>query len=256
ARRNPTFGNLLVNANTCPQLPSGERIFGGACQVLLPVVDLETGDVGFQPVGVRTETIPTVDVDYVDDAPDADSNLTFFARAALLKEWDRARFRLFYQRRASSSSGIGASTNLDTVSSSFTWEPARLWQFSLMAQWNRQVSASDLPINDLVVVPSSVFLYESLGIVTHPHEARFRVDNAATASGLHVREFTDSAIDITTYLVSLRGSRRIGRDIFVDGRIWWSRQETDGTVFARDTVHDARVELGITWTLDPIPISF
>jgi hypothetical protein len=184
-----------------------------------------------------------------------ENTLTYFARIGLEKQWRQMRGTLGYSRSASSGSGIGTSTLIDTFNAQLIYTPSPRWTFSVQAvaslqsagaEANQQLVAVNAGLVDGVVVVGNV---PGLGTVV------------ATADGvplpvpfeLRAGEKIDNPIDIMTYRVELRADRRITRNLTANASATWYEQTNSGQLQDNRRV-EYRAVLGLTWNFDAIPL--
>lgn len=249
-----TVGFFPIDAASCGTL-GDEAILTSSCGTLERATDLTDG--ALVPVSIRTQSVPLRRITFEDDLT-PDPSLTYFGRASLEKQWEHAQGALQYERSASSASGVGSSTNLDTFTGRFSWRPTRKWNLSMLASYERQTLGSEqqIPAGSLVtVVPGTLFVDSFGNVLPDAAGARFRYDGAAFVG--EPLASLDTDVLFTTLRVDLQATRSFTRTLSGVARAswWWQETERDvGDESTRSDRRDFRFELGFTWTLDPIEL--
>jgi hypothetical protein len=191
-------------------------------------------------------------------AATVESELSYFGRISLEKEWRLWLARLEFSRNASSTSGTGTSTVLTSLSGDVTWTPSRDWNvrfsgtYSLQTAANQVNGGAELVPDSSIVPPIVVTLSDGTRQILIPDPVSRWVpsDNV-------------DPVETTSYRFELRAERRFGRNLSVDGSASYWHQESNSTASALsgggirgdDEITDIwRVVLGITWKFDPIPL--
>jgi hypothetical protein len=244
ARTIAVVNNRPVIAASCP--PTGTPgVVGPARACLLRSAVL-----------VDPTSIPLADFDFPEGREQPDETLGFFGRVSLSKRWEHVTTSLSYQRSASSSSGLGASTDLDVLSWRTDWHPRRAWRLSALAAWERQQSASEIPFNDSLVSATGVTLFvDAQGrLVDAPVPGGQTITGAGRTIGQRTLDLVDNAIDVNTMRVLLSAQHDLTRRLTVSGTALWWRQQSEGEFQADDVVSDVRIELSLTWRFAPIDL--
>jgi hypothetical protein len=196
------------------------------------------------------------EVDVLGDIEDPDGSVTFFGRAALNKQWRNFNGALSYERRASTSSGLG-STNLDLALAMLTWLPdRRRWRFDARATWTRQTNATELPLTDELLSPTPITVYvDSRGrVFEQPVPGAIVIPNASRVVGVRNTGFQDSGVETESWRFDLRATCRFDENWLATASAGWIRQESTGDFQEPTTIDNLRFQLGFTWTLDPIEL--
>jgi hypothetical protein len=181
---------------------------------------------------------------FSESSGDEDTSLTFYGTGAIRYERAPYTFDLSYTRRASASTGAGATTNLDTVTMLASWNPDRKWRVSMRATWQKQTSAYDqLEFTGQFVGPGCGMLPG----ICQP-----------------VYQNVSDAVDVTSYRVNFRVSRLLTRRLQLHALAsWWYQDSTGGLettssgnlISEPDETRDSlRFELGVSWDFDPIAL--
>jgi len=237
---------LAVNPATCPAFRPGlVRFDSRTC-----------GPVGGPLVLVRGTSVRMRDFDFLVSRDQPGENLGFFGRLSLSKRWDQVTTTLSYERSASTASGLATSTDLDVVSLRTDWRPRRRWRVTGIASWERQVSASEIPLNELLLSTTPVTLYvDAQGrLVEAPVAGGQTIAGAAQTVGLRTSELVDNAIDIQSTRLELRLQHDITPRISLGGFAFWWREESKGDFQSDDVITGGRVELSLTWRFAPIDL--
>jgi hypothetical protein len=243
------FGSVpfLADRASC----SAEGV-AGSCTGVAEAFDRDTGDEVFVPVSA----MPIISVPFQDGAPEADGNLTIFGNVSLSYRREPFAWTLGYTRRASNTSGLGTSTNLDVARATATWSPARRWLLNLRAAWQRQTSASEIPNVAALVADAgaTVFLNANGAVVDDPADAEFEVRNVALIDRVRTVDLIDDAVDTTSYTFDLRASHNLTRQLRLQGVASYWYQTSGGETGSDTQRQSLRFELGVTWSFDPIPL--
>jgi len=146
-----------------------------------------------------------------------DPDVTYFARAALYKDWERWHTELSYERANSDSGDYGASSVQDSFTTSLRWEPAQHWRVTLSGVYSLVDQANDVVIPKAQIVENEA---APPGVDS--------VSDLATVQRL-VAEVDDNAVSYTSMGVSLSASRRLTQYSSIFGSVYWyqQRQEVD-----------------------------
>jgi hypothetical protein len=194
-------------------------------------------------------------VDLYNDQGEPDGSLSFFGRAAIERRWQQWFTSLSYQRRANASSGLDASTNLDLVTAQLAWVPdRRRWRVDLRGIWTRQEAASEQAQYDFLLadVPTTVYVDSAGRIFEQPVAGATAVPNASRVVGVRTIGFVDSGVEITSYLLDLRVTRRMSENLVLLASAGWWQQEVTGDFREAREVESLRFQVGATWSFDPI----
>ena len=243
----PEYGPFDVS--TCPRREDGTpyvpvgQIFGAnvdgpQCQIQT-VADPRPGG-GRLDVPFTRDTAP---VPFLGDTGIQDS-LTYFARVSLDKEWRLWRGSMTYSRSASSGSGLGVSTLVDSFLTQLTWTPTALWTFNLSGILTMQTAISETR-EQLVAVRAENRTFFVFGVPT-PVSVAIPIE---VTSGDKI----DNPIDIKTYRIELRADRRITRNLTANGSASWYQQTSSGQL-QDNTRTEYRLMVGLTWNFDAIPL--
>ena len=227
-------GNLSpFDARTCPT-KGGNLLLTNECKTLSPLTDAEQNALAGAP-NVTINPIPG-------DTGGTNGGLTYFAAITLTKHWERWDASLNYTRDSGTSSSFNQSTILDTVQGGLLWHPGELWNVSLNASWSRRTSASDQP----VLVP----VVEAAG-VGNP----FGIDpNAAVYSAFTTVKFSN-AIDVDNYVAYIRVDRKLSRRLSTFGLFLYDQQKVNGGFVSGNDFTDYRVQFGVRYEFEPLPLA-
>jgi len=247
-------GFVILDPSSCPVDRAGRHVFNpldpGKCgpqsgTALVGLPNLQTGrfflpetQVGFDE-GTTTSQVST--------------SLTYYGRISLDKQWETVWAGIEYDRSASTASGLGASTNLDALSGYVRWTPTQAWSLQWSVGAYRQTSASKVQQVEFVVEPSdranSVFVLEPGASIPSLK------DGIAQTVGLTSR-LVNSGLEFITYTAGFNASRRVSKHLTLLGSVNWWQQETKGDfkVPGGATRQDVRIQLGFTWTFEPIQL--
>jgi hypothetical protein len=149
----------------------------------------------------------------VDDSDFDELDVTYFARVALIKDWERWHAEVSYERSSDDSGTIGASSVEDSVELSLRWEPARLWTVTATGGYSLLDQASDAAIPSLLIVEN--------GPVPAGVDS---VSEIATVQRLVV-DVDDNALSYTSAYASLAASRKLSERSSVFAALYWYEQE-------------------------------
>jgi hypothetical protein len=259
----------LIDPSRCGVLPVGGSVPPGTIsQRSCPTRDIDVFPPGPSPNDIESALITDPDVvvsrsrlrfdevDVLGDIEDPDGSFTFFGRAALTKRWRNFDGELSYVRRTSASSGLGT-TNLDIATATLAWRPdRRRWRFDLRGTWTLQSSATEQPATDLLLAPTPTTVWvDSSGRVFDSFvPGAVQVDDAARVVGVRHEGFIDSGVEIETIRFELRANRRFSENLTALASVGWWRQESRGDFQEPATSDNLRVQVGFTWSLDPIEL--
>ncbi len=136
-----------------------------------------------------------------DDSSIGSSEFTYFARAALIKDWELWHAELVYERSNDDSGSFGASSVQDSFEATVRWNPAPLWSVQLVGAYTMIDQASD------VTVPTSLVLEN--GPVPAGVDS---VSQVATVQRLVVQA-DSNAVSYTTESVALIGHAPTDADL-------------------------------------------
>jgi hypothetical protein len=195
----------------------------------------------FQTLVRRPEIeVPTLDEqgNLFEDSTATD--LTYFARLVLMKDWEYWKGSLGYQRSNSESSRLGSSSVGDTIFAHLTWLPGPFWTVDFGASVGLQQQASD-----------------------QGFPVAFQLENAPAPTGVtsvpQVAQITgvilsDSDVEYWTQSLSLRVNRRLTRrsSAFVSANWYAQRQEVGSPIDQTTRWENLTLSIGFVWSLEPI----
>jgi hypothetical protein len=152
-------------------------------------------------------------LDRVDDSDFGEIEVTYFARAALIKDWEKWHGEVSYQRSSDDSGSFGTSSVRDSLELLLRWEPARHWTVTLTGGYSLLDQASDVAVPSLLIlenepVPSGVD----------------SISQIATVQRLVV-DVDDNALSYTTASASLAANRKLSERSSVFAALYWYQQE-------------------------------
>jgi hypothetical protein len=243
----PLRNGTLISTDGCVR-EGGTAVLSRGCQrasiVRFPSGTPVSGILIVDPSSVPRTTVRAAQVE-----PDA--TLTFYGRTELTRRGETWDASIGYERSSSAASGLGTSTDVDTVSAKFGWTPSPLWVFDVLAVWEMQKSSSQSAVPAFALSPTSVLIDAQGNIVNDPAQAAFRAPDAAEITGFQSL-LVDDAFQTISYLAQVRALRRISKRTSLVGAISWLRQEPENDFGSTDSIDSLRVEFGVTWSLDPI----
>lgn len=234
---------LAVDPSTCPKRADGTPIFirfpQNAAEICSPAF-YQVGGSAVAPVPASTTL---TDVPFVGDQ-NAGNSLNYFGRISVEKEWRLWRARLEYSRSASNSSGLNASSVLDSFDGTITWTPSPLWSVSFDATYSTQSALNQVPQQEVALVPQDLSQLVGGLLLTAPVGIPLEIDTGKALS---------NSVDFTTIYLTLSGSRRISRRLSINGSAVYWQQELSGAL--QTTRSQAfQVSIGFTWNFEPIPL--
>ncbi len=183
-----------------------------------------------------------------------DTEVTYFARAALIKDWERWHAQLSYERANDDSGSFGTSSVQDSLELALRWEPTQLWTVSLTGAYTLIDQATD------AAIPS--------GLVVANEAAPVGVDNVTQLLAVQrvIADVSDDALSYNSASVSLTANRRLTENSSLFAALYWYRQEqsveldeqlsfipgvtSDDEVVSR--FHTLTLWVGIDWHFDTI----
>ncbi len=210
-----------------------------------------------QPFGTVDNVPPAsqaIEVPFVGEQQKLESSLNYFGSLSLEKDWRRWHASLSYQRSASSTGGVGTSTNLNTFSGALTWRPTEHWDVTLSGSYSTQTAISTGRAPQNALAPG--FLQRQVQ-ATNP-DGSTSIVNLAAPVGIPINASlgakADNAYDVSSYVVEMRAKRRISRRLALDASLNWFQQENKGAAVVASNQTVYRVIFGFTWNFDPIPL--
>jgi hypothetical protein len=232
--------SLAVDADSCNfgGVPgrAGLRSYEG-CSVLSLLSQEDA-----QTLSELTVEVPTADAQGrpIDESDSTGNDLTYFARLALIKDWESWSGNLVYERSNSDTAEFGSSSVADTFSASLTWSPRRLWTFTISGAISLQEQASDQVVPfafDLVNVPAPP------GVTSVGELAEVQRVVASTEG---------DAEEYQTQSVSFTVNRQLTPHSFAFASVYWYRQEQDGVLNDGSRWNNLVLWVGLDWKFDPI----
>jgi hypothetical protein len=265
AGRNVQFA---IDPATCPT-QNGLHVLNltnNLCRISETIVPTTTPGV-FERSPVLLLSNEATKVDFVGSQQQASGALTYYGRIGFDKRWETASAGLEYDRSASTASGFGASTNLDSISGYVRWTPTQEWTVQLSVGGYRQASASKVQQPQSLVVEAN----------SAPADLGVLVDGSLcpTAPGMlgtqvicpvgqvagvvaqtvgATSRLVNSNLEFITYTAGINASRRVNKYLTLVGSVNWWLQDTKGDVALQgpSTRQDWRIQMGFTWTFEPI----
>lgn len=245
---------FLLNANTCASV-DGFRVSDCLVQgfptsnppvpAMLPPV----------PVLITNANNPIVEAaSQLGGSSNDTSGLDIFASFSLVKSWEWGDVSLAYNRRETSSGGVGTGATADSISL-FTsgYEPAPLWKLSGLFNWTQREASGNVP-RDLAAVTLTNLLVDENGLINGPGTL-VPVANVAIADqgGFVTDGSFDRADDVSSYFLSLRAERRVSRNLVAFGTWSWRHDDRSGQLQSDSTLDVFRIFVGARYTFDPVP---
>lgn len=245
---------LPFAAETCPTRSDGVRFVPQGQALGFNISGPRCATATFEDQqGGRGFALPTSNTTAIPLATQSGSlgSLNYFGRISLDKEWAQWLASVSYNRSASSGSGLGTSTAVDTLEGSLRWTPSPLWNLSLLAAYSRQTQLTQQRVLQFAVTsePTEIRIQQFGTTVTQNIVADIAVPFEVSQG-----DATDNAFTFTTTRVELLGERRISRRLSLDATATWWQQVSSSDFAEGDTIQNFRVVLGFTWNFDPIPL--
>jgi hypothetical protein len=223
----------LLNADSCPRNNAGERILSSECGFLSPALT--------QQQLVTLLVTPNIPIPITGTVPSADdSQTTYFADISLVKDWERLRGEISYQRRESQSSGFGAFS--DIFYGALRWQVSR----RLSAKWITSYEMREQATDALVLVttvanePTPPFL-----AATHPL--------AAQTQAVHP-DLLSQNVGLDLFVTNVGLIYQLTRRSAVYTNVYWRDEQSSGDVsFPRD-MQRLGISVGIHYVFDPIEL--
>jgi len=233
---------LAIDADTCELDPVlGERVasltFGSPCE---PVGVLSNA------LAKQTRKVPTIDAsgNALSTSGSGETDLTYFARLALIKDWETWHATLAYERANSDTATFGSSSVADSLETQLSWTPLRLWTFGLTAGISLQENTTDSVVPQQFVVAN---------VPTPPGSVLGNPPAIAEIQSIIAEERSD-AEKYRTESVSFSATRKLTEHSSAFAALYWytQRQELD---FPDDDVtrwNNLTLWIGLDWKFDPI----
>jgi hypothetical protein len=190
----------------------------------------------------------------LDDGDFGETELTYFARAAVMKDWERWHLQLAYQRSSDESGSFGSSSVRDTFELLLRWDAARLWTVSLTGGYSFFDQTADLVRPRFLIVENEPV---PVGVTT--------VDEIAAVQRFVV-DVDDDAISYRSGYLSLAARRRLTLHSSASVAVYWYQQtgERDlddslsfipgvsGAGESTSTIDNLTLWVGLDWKFDTI----
>jgi hypothetical protein len=190
----------------------------------------------------------------VDDSDFGQTEFTYFARAAIVKDWERWHGELAYTRSSDDSGSIGTSSVRDTIEAVLRWDAARLWSVTMTAGYSIFDQAGDFAVPEWLVVQNEAV---PPGVDT--------VSQIATVQRFVV-DVDDDALNFTTWNVSLAARRRLTLHSSAFVALYWYQQSSErdldeeisfipgvsNAVETSSTTDNLTIWFGLDWKFDTI----
>jgi hypothetical protein len=165
-----------------------------------------------------------------DDSDVGDSEVTYFARVALKKDWELWKLELAYERANDDSGSFGTSSVQDSFEASLRWEPAPLWTVSLSGVYTLIDQATDVPI--------------PTGSVVANEPAPAGVDSVTEVAAVQrlIVESSSDAISYDTTSLALTATRQLTRTSRGFISLYWYQQ-------------NQHLDLPSDFSFNPTPVS-
>jgi hypothetical protein len=204
-------------------------------------VALVSGVTEFQP----SELDATGSIVPLDTGDVGDPELTYFARMALVKEWEVWRAELSYERSADESGSFGGGSVRDALALGLRWQPAALWTFHLNTGVQLLEQAAEAAIPSLFIVQNQPV---PAGVTSVP--------TIAVVQGVIV-SVDDSALSYNYVYATLSASRKLTKRASAFASLNWYHQEQDldpsGPVGKNTTKwNNVTLWVGVDWQFDTI----
>lgn len=147
-----------------------------------------------------------------DEGDFGETELTYFARAAIVKDWEKWHGELAYQRSSDDSGSFGSSSVRDSFEAILRWEPARLWSVSLTAGYNIYEQTGDFAVPQFLVLQNET-----------PPAGVDSVSQIATVDRFVVRA-EDDAVSFESANVALTARRRLTYRSSAFVAVYWYQQ--------------------------------
>lgn len=201
----------------------------------------EITDEEFRLLAQSIAEVPTIAANgnLVDPSDLGGTDLTYFARLALFKDWENWSGTLNYVRSNSESARFGSSSVADTLSASLSWRPRPLWTLRVGASASLQEQ----------VVDQTVPIGFQLANVAAPPGVT-SVPTLAQVQAIIVAD-DDSDLQYRTQSASFTVTRRLTRQSSAFASVYWNQQEQEAL---GETVRWNNLVLwvGLDWQFDPI----
>jgi hypothetical protein len=191
-----------------------------------------------------TAEVPTLDEQGrpLDVGGSGGTDLTYFARLALIKDWENLKGSLVYERANSDSAVFGSSSVSDSLKATLTWTPRQLWTLSLAAGISQQEQATDQ------VVPTAYQLVNApapAGVTSVTEVAQVQSLIASTEN---------NAQQYLMQSATFSASRQLTPHSFVFTSLYWYTQRQDVSQASSDVTrwNNLTLWVGLDWTFDPI----
>ena len=240
-------GPVLVD--TCPQLDDGTPILAAECEVL-PEGRIFPRPGAAQGFVFRDDLTQTTDLAPIGDVPESSRDgLTYFAAAALSKEWRTVTATLRYSRDASTTASAAGNVR-DVVQGNLNWRATGRLRIGFLAAWEqRDQETTGVVFDRRALAPATAIVLDPsqpLGI----GQARI-----GQSIGLVAREISQTS-KYQRYSLALNVQYTLSRRTSLFVRAYWSNQKTQDDTFGSRNTKVKRLDamVGVQFFLDPIQL--
>jgi len=212
-----------VDADTCPRNGAGERLLTLECGVVQPAFGPGQGPGAGNVADFAVIGGPSPD----------DSTSTYFADVSLVKDWERVRGELSYQRREDQSTGFGAVS--DIFYGSLRWQIGRRLSAKVITSYEIRESATES------VALVNVVANEPSPAPAFPQVARTQGVNA---------ELVGSDFGLDVVIASLQLSYDLSHRSAVYTTILYRDEQSNGDVILERDMQRFGIAVGIRYVFD------
>jgi hypothetical protein len=240
----PTARGPVLFAS-CPKLADGTVVLAGQCAAIPEgAVAPRLGE----GVVFRDDLGRTTDLGVIGEVPDRTGDgLTYFAAAALTKQWRTVTATLRYSRDASTTAAASGNVR-DVVQFSLNWLPTERWKVGFIAAWEqREQESTGVAFDQIALVPATAAVFDAsqplgIGLVS-----------IGQSAGLLAREI-DRRVTNDRYTLALNVQYRLTRRTSLFARAFWIDQTVDDQFLGKRNATRFNAVIGVRYYLDPIQL--
>ncbi len=244
-RINPNLGPVGIDANTCiPDATLGAFVTApdySDCRGRTGVLTDDEAEI----LSKLTKKVPTIDAQgrALELSGSGETDLTYFAHVALIKDWGNWNATFAYQRSNSDTASFGSSAVADSLEASLHWKPRPFWTLYLSAAVSLQEQTTE------GVVPQQFVVLNAPAPpgVTIPGGQLAEVQSI-------IAEGTRNAEKAWLQSASFAVTRQLTRHSAIFASVYWysQRSELDTEDDRTTRWNNLTFYVGFDWKFDPI----
>jgi hypothetical protein len=183
--------------------------------------------------------VPTVNQNGNRISASGGTDLNYFARLALVRDWEDWNARLVYRRSNSERARFGSSTIADTFTASLSFQASKFWRFNLVGNVSVQEQSVDQSIP---------LAFQLVNVAPPPGVTS--VDEVAQVESV-IASSQDNDTTYTTQVVTFRATRVLGPRSSAFASVSWNEQKQEFGGLERRW-KNLTFWVGFQWNFEPI----